>query len=338
MSITRQFGNNFEVTDWTEELLVIPNQWGTIGQLGLFSEEGVDQYTLAFDEITKDGALLTDKVRGERANAGKDYARKTRTWPIPHFPYDDYISPSDIKGKRAYGKADQEDSLANVRSRKLERIAQNHAWTLEFARSKIITTGDVYAPNGTVSLNFYTEFGVTRKEVDFVFGTGTTDILAKQEELVAHILDNNNGENIATIIALASPEFFSKLISHANVKAAYTYYSSTQEPLRTRVGGGTAMHREFTHGNVRYIEMRDTYAGQRLIPAGDCYFLPTGTSIFKTYFAPVNKFAFQGTTGERMYMFEYPSDKGDKIEIESETNFLNAVTRPALVTRAFSST
>jgi hypothetical protein len=336
--ITREFGNNFAVTDWTEELNVIPNQWGTIGQLGLFREEGVDQYTVAFDEITKDGALIVDRVRGERATAGKDATRKTRSWAIPHFPYDDSISPSDVKGKRAYGKADEEEQLAAVRARKLERIAQNHNWTLEFARSKIITTGDVYAPNGTVVLNFYTEFGITRKEVDFVFGTGTTDIIAKQEELVANALDNANGEVINEIVGLASPEFFSKLISHANVKAAYTYYASTQEPLRNRVGGGTAMHRTFTHGNVRYIEMRDKYAGTQLIPAGDCYFVPMGTDAFKTFFAPVNKFDFLGTVGERMYLFEYESPKGDKIELESETNFLNALTRPQIVGRAYSST
>ena len=32
--IVRSFGNGFEVTDWTEEVNTIPNQWGTIGQLG----------------------------------------------------------------------------------------------------------------------------------------------------------------------------------------------------------------------------------------------------------------------------------------------------------------
>lgn len=333
--ITREFGQNFTVSDWTPELLQVPNSWGLIQSLGLFSAEGVEQYTVQFDEVTKGGALIVDKVRGERASAGKDFTRKTRSWSIPHFPYDDYISPSDIKGKRAYGSPDQEDTLAAVRTRKLERIRQNHAWTLEYARARLLNTGDVYAPNGTVSMNFFTEFGVTRKEVDFALATSTTDVLGKQEEIIASLLDNASGENITGIIGLASPEFFQALITHANVKAAYQYYSSTQEPLRNRLGGATTMHREFIHGNVRYIEMRDSYAGNKLITAKDCVFVPTGTDAFTTFFAPANKFDLLGSTGEQAYVFEYPSQRGDKIEIESESNFLNALKRPALCARGY---
>lgn len=337
MPITRNFQNSFEVADWTPELLVIPNQWGTINDLGLFAEEGVESNTVQFEEITKDGGLIVDMVRGQRSAVGKDATRKVRSWAIPHFPYDDYISPSDIKGKRAYGSADQEETLAAVRVRKLERIMQNHAWTLEFARSKVITTGDVYAPNGTVSMNYYTEFGITRKEVDFTLGTGTTDVLSVSEQCVAQILDEAKGSVVTGIVALCSPTFFSKLISHASIKAAYQYYSSTQEPLRQRAGGATAMHREFVHGGVRYIEMRDVYAGTQLIPAGDAYFVPTGSDIFTTYFAAANKFDLLGTMGERAYAFEYPSPRGDQIVLETESNFLNAVRKPAMVVRGYTS-
>jgi uncharacterized iron-regulated protein len=41
MPIVRSFGNNFEVQDWTGEVNTVPNQWGLIGQLGIFREEGV---------------------------------------------------------------------------------------------------------------------------------------------------------------------------------------------------------------------------------------------------------------------------------------------------------
>ena len=333
--ITREFGQNFSVSDWTPELLVVPNQWGLINQLGIFGEEGVEQYVVQFDEVTKDGALIVDKVRGERATAGKDAVRKVRSWSIPHFPYDDFISPSDVKGKRAYGSADQEETLAAVRARKIERIRQNHAWTLEYARARLLNTGDVYAPSGTVAMNFFTEFGVTRKEVDFALSTSTTDVLGKQEEIIANILDNASGENITGIIGLASPEFFQALITQATVKSAFQYYTSTQEPLRNRVGGATTMHREFIYGNVRYIEMRDSYAGSRLITAKDCVFIPTGTDAFTTFYGPANKFDLLGTTGEQAYVFEYPSQRGDKIEIESESNFLNAMKRPALCARGY---
>ena len=333
--ITRSFANGFEVADYTEELNVVPLQWGLINSLGLFQEESVEQYTVQFDEVTKDGELIVDKVRGERASAGKDGVRKIRSWAVPHFPYDDYISPSDIKGKRAYGSADTEDTLAAVRARKLERIAQNHAWTLEYARAKLLTTGDVYAPNGTVAMNFFTEFGVTQTSVDFDLDTSSTTVLSKVEAVIAAMQDASGGTVLTGVIGLCSPEFFTKLITHTNVVDAYKYYNSTQEPQRQRAGGANAMHREFTHGGIRFIEMRDSYAGNRLIPANECHFVPTGSDAMMTFFAPANKFDLLGTLGERMYMFEYPSQRGDKIEIESEANFLNALRRPAMVIKGY---
>jgi hypothetical protein len=336
--IIRSFGNNFEVQDWTQEINVIPNQWGTIGQLGIFNEESVPEHVVVFEEITRDGALIVDRVRGDRATVGKDSSRKLHTFAVPHFPYDDAISPQDIQGKRAYGSASEAETLEAVRARKMERIRQNHAWTLEYARAQAITAGTVYAPNGTVTQDWNTEFGVTRLSVDFTLGTSTTEVLAKIEAGIAQIQDNANGETFTGTVVLTSPEFFAKLIAHASVKTAYQYYASTQEPLRQRLGGAMALHREFVYGGTRFVEMRDTYAGNRLVPTGKAYMIPTGTqNAFKTYFSPANRFGFVNTLGEQVYMFESADSKGTKIEIESESNFVNALLRPAMVVEFTSS-
>ena len=39
--LVRSFSNGFQVQDWTQELNVIPNQWGTIGEFGIFQPESV---------------------------------------------------------------------------------------------------------------------------------------------------------------------------------------------------------------------------------------------------------------------------------------------------------
>jgi hypothetical protein len=336
--IIRSFGNNFEVQDWTQEINVIPNQWGTIGNLGIFGEEPVAEHVVVFEEITKDGALIVDRVRGERSIYGKDATRKLHTFAVPHFPHDDAISPQDIQGKRAYGAPDAAETLEAVRTRKLERIRQNHAWTMEFARAQVLTAGTVYAPNGTVTQNWNTEFGVTRLSVDFLLGTATTEVIAKIEAGISQIQDNAFGETVTGTVTLCSPEFFAKLISHATIKTAYQYYQSTQEPLRQRLGGAFSIQRRFEHGGTLFIEMRDTYAGQRLIPVGKAYMVPMGTqNTFKTYFSPANRFGLVNTLGEQVYVFESADTKGTKIEIESESNFVNALLRPALVVEFTSS-
>ena len=338
--IIRDFGNAFNLADYTREVNMIPNTWGTINNLGIFEVEPVAEQTVTFQEVVKDFGIIVDRVRGDRSNVSKDYTRKLHSFAIPHFPLDDQILPKDIQGKSAYEQLGEAERLESVRMRKMERIRNSHAVTLEKARAQLLTAGTVFAPNGTVSQNWFTEFGVTQTTVDFVLGTSTTEVLAKVEACVAAIQDNVGMINFSGIVALCSPVFFAKLISHANVKAAYQYYASTQEPLRQRLAAGgsvTAMHREFYYMGVRFIEMRDSYAGTPLIPSGDAVFVPTGTDVFRTYFAPAERFGLVNTLGEQVYYFEQQSANGTAITIETESNFVNACMKPALIIRAYSS-
>lgn len=335
MSTIRSFNKPFEVTDLTEELNLIPNTWGLINELGIFRNEPVAQHNINVESTSGTLSLIGDTVRGARNIVNSDDTRSIYAFAIPHFTLDDAITPQDLAGKRAYG-SDQADNEAAVIARKLERIRRNHAVTLEAARAKAITTGDIYAPNATVVGNYYTTFGITRKEVDFVFGTPTTDIVAKVEEVISYIQDNQlTGEVINNVVFLCSPEFFAKLIAHATVKEAFKYYTSTQEPLRNRLGSG--LYRRFIFGGAEFIEYRGVYNGVRLIPAGDAYALPTGTQdTFITHFSHANKLSLVNTLGQEAYVFQYRDPMDEGITLQSESNHLSLIRRPATVVRAFS--
>lgn len=340
--IVRDFGNGFTVCDWTQEVNTVPNQWGLIGQLGIFSEEAVAEHVVVFEEIIKDGALIVDRVRGDRSNLNRDAQRKMHSFTIPHFPLEDAIYPQDIQGKRAYGSASEAETLDLVRARKLARIRQNHAWTLEFARAQAITKGTVYAPNGTVSQDWYQEMtGAARPAaVDFLLGDDTTDIGGKIEQVLAAIQDNSGSVSYTGVVALCGTTFFQKLITHSSIKLAYQYYTSTQEPLRRRLssdGSAVGMRRTFEHMGVTFIEMRDNYVGQRLVAATECYFVPTGTEFFKTYFSPANRFGLVNTLGEQVYVFETMAPNGTAYTIETESNFINALLKPLIVVAAVTS-
>lgn len=343
MPITRSYQSAFDVTDYTDNLLLVPNVWGLSQQLGIFQSEGITTDTASVEVISKSYGLLEDRTRGQRSMLNKDYTRKVHAFSVPHFPGDDAIYPKDLAGKRAYGE-DGAERLDAVRARKLERIRMSHAATLEAGRMNAIVNGTAYAPNGTVAYNWYSEFGAVRKEVDFVLDVGTTEILAKIEEVVAHIQDNAfTGQVVGEIYALCSPEFFSALIAHPKVADAFKYYSASQQVLHDRLTaqGLDARYREFSYGGVLFIEYRGGYAGNmgsitRYIPAGDAYFLPSGgQDDFVTYFAPAQKFDLVGTVGQEAYVFEYADPKGEQIILESETNFLNVLRRPGLVVRAY---
>ena len=338
MAQIRSFDKPFEVVDLTEELNLIPNTWGLINQLGIFTNEAVTTHTVTVESTAGTLSVIGDTVRGARNTVNNSDTRSIYAFPIPHFPLDDQVTPQDLVGKRAYG-SDNGDIEAAVVARKLERIRRNHAVTLEAARAYAITTGAIYAPNGTVAENYYTTFGITRKVVDFVFGTATTDIVAKVEEIISHIQDNQlSGEVITGVTFLCSPVFFGKLISHATVKNAFQYYTSTQEPLRNRVGG-SGLYRKFNYGGADFIEYRGSYNGSALIPSGDAYAVPMGTmDTFKSHFSPANKLSLVNTLGQEAYVFQYRDPKDEGILLQSEHNHLALVRRPATVVRAHSST
>lgn len=344
--ITRSIDRPFQLTDWTEEMSVIPNQWGLLESLDLFSTESVAQHSVTFEEIVEDDVIIVDRIRGDRQNVGKDFNRKIHSFVVPHFNYNDYISPQDLQAQRAYG-GQEADPMDAARARKMKRIKRAWSRTLETARFQLITAGTVYAPGGTIGTqDWNSEFGVTRVSVDFVFGTSTTEVLDKIEQGIAQVQDNTGGEDMTGVMVLASPTFFRKLITHPSTKVAYQYYSSTEEPLRRRLAKSNGVRdtlserRTFDHGGVLFVECRDRKPdGSLQIPDGDAYMIPLGTeNVFKTYYSPAHKFDLVNTLGEPLYMFEYNDGRGEQVTLESESNFVNALMRPAMIVRLFSST
>ena len=348
MSIIRDFGNPFNVQDWTLPINLIPNTWGSIQNLQLFETEPVAEQSVVFQEVQKSFGLVVDRVRGDRSNVNTDYTRKIHALPIPHFPLQDQILPKDVQGKTSYTNLSEAETIDGVRMRRMERIRNSHAVTLERARAQLLTTGTYYAPNGTVGGNMFTEMGVTQTSVDFTLGTASTNLISKIEACIAAIQDNAGLISITGVVALCSPTFFAKLIAHPQMSTAYQYYttSGAAEPLRKRLspnGDATSLHRVFDFGGVQFIEMRDKYKDingnvVQLIPDQTAVFIPTGTDYFRTYFAPAERFGLVNTLGMELYMFEYANPQGTAIDIETESNFLNFCQKPAIVVQAITST
>jgi len=342
MATIRSYTNAFEVVDYTQELQLIPNSWTLLNDSNLFSEEFLSTHTVTFEEQSQTLGLIGDQFRGAKPQANKDDIRKIRTYPIAHFPIVDEVKPEDIQGKRAFGSNDMAETEAAVMARKMERIRRNMDITMEVGRFSTLTTGNLYAPNGTISGNLFSDFGITQTSVDFLFGSATTDIVAKVEAVVAAMQDNaNTGDVINGIIAYCSPEFFAKLISHAKVQTAYQYFSATEGQMiqRNRAGGTNGLYREFSYAGIRFIEVRTILAGQRLIPVGEVVFVPTGTSdTFVSYFSCANRMDFVNTIAERAYLWTMRDPKGKGIDIDGEFNVTHIVRRPALVVKGLSST
>ncbi len=342
--LVRSPTNNFELVDLTSAVRNIPIQYGWFNQSGIFETEGVAGDTVMFEESTADGALLLDQVRGNKNTVGKDGTRKLHTFPIVHFPHDEFINPKDLKSQSAYDNFSEIETLDNVRMEKMRRARQNHDWTLNKARAQALFSSTVYAPNGTVSQNWDTEMGITRTAVDLVLGTSTTDMLAKIETIIQAVHDGMGGNGVFSgIVIPCHTTLFNRFIQHATVRQAYTYAQNNQaglDPMRGRLAaGGSPMPngREFFFGGVTFKEVRDTYNSTSIVTSAEGVAVPTGSGMFKTYFGSPERFGLVNTKGETLYAFETASTNGTNITIETESNHTSALLRPQAVVRIHSS-
>lgn len=340
MATSRSFIDAYKVVDVTPSINRIPNQWSLLQDLNVFEEQSVAQSSIQFEQVDSSLSIVSDQHRGSRNTVNSDRTRKIHAFSLTHHPLDDYLTGNDISGVRAYGSTDSAETEQAAIARKLEDMVRKHDATLETARMHTLITGTQFAPNGTVTTDFYSAFGFTRKEIDFTLGgTGATLVLEKSEESIAHIQDNLvNGTTAGGMVALCSPEFFAKLIKQTGVVEAYRFYTSTQEPLRNRLGGANALYRRFEFGGVTYIEYRGSFNGQRLIPVGEARMMPSNVPGFAiTYFGPASKLSLVNTLGERRYAWTYRDPKDEFVEIQTEQNILNIVKYPQAIVRLFSS-
>src|SRR5947207_9239083 len=76
-------GNNYEYTDLTAPLMIVPNIWGLGQQLNLFGTETTNQESITLEEITKGFGLITDVHRGARHQVSMDHTRRMMSFAVP---------------------------------------------------------------------------------------------------------------------------------------------------------------------------------------------------------------------------------------------------------------
>ncbi len=326
--------NDFQIVDLGATLEIVPRQYRLITNMNLFTAyHGIT--TIA--QVERVDEVVTDfparRRQGERNYVGTEKAQ-LKNFNIPFFPLDRQITPADVQNFRQYFTVDAPKTVQDVVERVVRRIRISHEQLKEKAMLQAIM-GKSWAPEDpTAQYNYFTEWGVTQHTapVDFTdVAIDPTDIL--EAEARAYIIDNagDNGNNYG-IVVLASRKWFSALVAHPLVMNAYQYYSSTQEPLRRRLGDGSesANNRMFVHKNVTYIEDISNY-----IPDGEAYIMPQGIDdMFQIHYAPADDVRDSNTPAEELYLWYKSSAYLREQKVESETSFLTVNTRPELVVRS----
>lgn len=335
MPLHQDTQNAFRLDDRTDEILHIPQNPTLMNESGLWTNEYLSTRTVTFEERNGSLALVKDQVEGAKPFTTSNDTRKLHAYTMTHHPIMDALFPQDIAGVVRPGSKNAElDTKERALLAKMEKIRKSFDRTLNFARFRTLAAGDLWAPNGTISGNLYTDFGLVRKSVNFDLATPGTDVIQKCEEIIAHFFAAaSDGEEIQKVTAYCSGGFFSALIAHPKVQAAYNLYAATapQQISRDRAGG-LAMYRRFVFSNIEFIEVLQSVDGTPLVDADKAVFVANdGNESFMTYFGPANRFGLVNTVAEELYMWTFEDPRGTQTTIEAEMNQINLLRKPAFV-------
>ncbi|MDX9668772.1 major capsid protein [Pseudomonas sp. P8_250] len=354
MGITLNRNNLGKVVDRTDVLVDVPYTADITEALGIFTDYYSTQKTVEIVRKTSNQQILGDSNwdgRGQTLTV--EPTREFVQAKIPHFAAEDAIYPHDIDGVVQIDDSVEIMNLAQVadiRAEKMLTLKDSHNLTQVAARFQLLRDGTVYAPNKTLrtsygdTINFYTEFGVTRESIAMDFGN-TTDPRAQSRVVLAKMRKDLRGTSGALrgVVALCGSEFFTKVIMNPYVTEMLKSLPTSQS-LATLLGVNADDPR-FSGLNERFPSISlfgITYVdvgvsgydvGNSFVPfvADDqAILLPVGlTNLAKTYYAPANRFSSVNKKSQGSYWFEKATD--EKVEIKTEQNFMNALLWPAAV-------
>lgn len=342
---------DFPYTDveLTEQVNRIPNTFGLMQALNLFPAEG---FRSRYVEIRFEDGVLVVLAAEEPGAPGQMVERetgKTIILKIPHFPGLDAIKPEDLQGiLDQQGRIKAPKMLDTEVAKRLGAVRLNHAITREYVRLGALK-GLIKDGKGRTLYDLFAVFEIGKKTVDFLLGTAGTSIVDKCEEVLDHVQSNLKGETSASIEAIVSPTFFSKLVQHAKVEKYWLQTQAAQSLAtfeRSRLGGNWGRVFEFSNilfreykGSVPVRNASGAIVSEPNVATDKGHAYPTGTtSTFRTFDGPAHHIGLVNETAPEVVITTKLLDHGAGIEFKSQSNALAICKRPEVLVELITST
>lgn len=319
------FNNDaFSVVSLTKAIEDTPFVPGRVGQLGIFSEEGVSTTSVSIEKIGSTVSLVPAASRGSSGRPMGNDKRQMIPFTATHLPQRASILADEVQNLRAFGSETEVETAQRLMNRKLAKMRRDLDTTIEYQRIGAIK-GSILDSDGTTELlNLHTAFGTSVTSHNLVLGTAGTMVRNKVIEARRKMEAALGGLTYSGARVLCSASFFDALVGHAKVEAAFDRYMNG-EFLREDQRGG------FYFAGVFWEEYRGQVGATKFIADGEAWMVPEGVpDLFVTNYAPADYMETVNTLGQAYYAKQEPKDFNKGIDVETQSNPIHICTRPAV--------
>ena len=314
----------FSVVSLTKAIEDTPFVPGRVGQLGIFSEEGVSTTSISIEKIGSTVSLVPAASRGSSGRPMGNDKRQMIPFTATHLPQRASILADEVQNLRAFGSESEVETAQRLMNRKLAKMRRDLDTTIEYQRIGAIK-GSILDSDGTTELlNLHTAFGTSVTSHSLVLGTAGTLVRNKVIEARRKMEAALGGLTYSGARVLCSASFFDALVGHAKVEAAFDRYMNG-EFLREDQRGG------FYFAGVFWEEYRGQVGANKFIADGEAWMVPEGVpDLFVTNYAPADYMETVNTLGQAYYAKQEPKDFNKGIDVETQSNPIHICTRPAV--------
>ncbi len=340
MDVIDGFTNReFGVDELSETMNIIPNRYGLVTQLGIFPPPTPIATTyVSVERQNWSLNLLPATQRGAPGTRGSIGRRDRKIFEVPQITHEDHVSVADVQNLRAFGSYAPKMLEDTVRERLITMVGK-HAITHEWYRVRALQ-GHILDADGSVMLDFFTEFGVTRPVAAFGAAGTIPERLRKIKRYVERKL---RGETMSRVLCIASKGFMEMLFTDAEVKSLYNQAMTAHLALVASNPGLHDRRFSFMLQEIEFVEYEGvassvnadgTFTERRFIPDGDAIFLPLGTmESARQYAAPGDFEEAVNMPGRLFYAKEARERFGRSRDLLTQSNLLVLWRRPELLVR-----
>lgn len=332
-------GDAFSVVSLTDSINNIPFVPGRLGQLGLFTEEGVSSKTIMIEEEAGVLYLVKNQPRGASPQKNQTSKRVARSFITTHLPVDDRIMADEISGVRAFGSANELKTVEDEVAKRQLTMSRSLDATLEHLRIGAIK-GQILDADGTgVIYDLFSEFSVSQEAtVDFDLDNASPEdgILRKKcAAIVRKVGDNLGAVPFDGVHCFCGDAFFDDLLSHPEIIESYkgTPMAQVLRDGYIYTNSGKKISGAFEFGGIVFENYRGKVGNVNYVDTDAAHFFPVGADgLFKNYFAPANYVETVNTIGLPKYSKAAIDAQYQKwVDVEAQSNPLPICTRPRVL-------